>query len=237
MPEHLLEMQKIDKRFSGVHALKQVDFWLDRGEVRGLIGENGAGKSTLMKILGGDYHADKGEIFLDGKPVKIKDATAAAEFGISFIHQELSLFADLDIATNIFIQRLPKSGPVVLRKRMHEKTKELLETVGLSHCMPEQSVGSLQIGEQQLVEIARCLTMDTKILVLDEPTSSLTSKEVKILFELINRMRNNGVSVIFISHRLDELFEICDNITVMRDGEMIETGCDAERTHLYDDRP
>ncbi len=230
MPEHLLEMQKIEKRFSGVHALKQVDFWLDRGEVRGLIGENGAGKSTLMKILGGDYHADKGEIFLDGKSVKIKDATAAAEFGISFIHQELSLFADLDIATNIFIQRLPQSGPVVLRKRMHEKTKELLETVGLSHYMPEQSVGSLQIGEQQLVEIARCLTMDTKILVLDEPTSSLTSKEVKILFELINRMRNNGVSVIFISHRLDELFEICDNITVMRDGEMIDTVCAAEVT-------
>ncbi len=230
MPEHLLEMQKIEKRFSGVHALKQVDFWLDRGEVRGLIGENGAGKSTLMKILGGDYHADKGEIFLDGKSVKIKDAMAAAEFGISFIHQELSLFADLDIATNIFIQRLPQSGPVVLRKRMHEKTKELLETVGLSHCMPEQSVGSLQIGEQQLVEIARCLTMDTKILVLDEPTSSLTSKEVKILFELINRMRNNGVSVIFISHRLDELFEICDNITVMRDGEMIDTVCAAEVT-------
>lgn len=225
MPGALLEMQKIDKRFSGIHALKQVDFNLNKGEVRGLIGENGAGKSTLMKILGGDYQADQGEIYLNGELVKIKDATAAANSGISFIHQELSLFADLDIATNIFIQRIPRHGPVVLKKKMYEKTRELLDTVGLAHCRPEQLVGTLQIGEQQLVEIARCLTMDTKILVLDEPTSSLTNKEVKILFELINRMRSEGVSVIFISHRLDELFEICDNITVMRDGEMIDTVC------------
>lgn len=230
MPGHLLEMKNIDKRFSGVHALKQVDFNLDKGEVRGLIGENGAGKSTLMKILGGDYQADQGAIFLNGEPVKIKDATMAANFGISFIHQELSLFADLDIATNIFIQSIPKYGPIVLKKRMREKTRELLDMVGLAHCGPDQLVGTLQIGEQQLVEIARCLTMDTKILVLDEPTSSLTNKEVKILFELINRMRSEGVSVIFISHRLDELFEICDNITVMRDGEMIDTVCAADVT-------
>ena len=223
MSEVLLEMKGIDKRFSGVHALKKVNFDLNRGEIRGLIGENGAGKSTLMKILGGDYQADEGEILVNGEKVWIKNATVAAKYGISFIHQELSLFGDLDIATNIFIQRLPSRHSVIRRREMVRRTKELLETVGLSHCRPDQPVGSLQIGEQQLVEIARCLTMDTKILVLDEPTSSLTSKEVDLLFALIRRMRAEGVSVIFISHRLDELFEICDNITVMRDGAVIDT--------------
>ena len=221
MAELLLEMKGIDKRFFGVHALKKVDFSLDKGEVRGLIGENGAGKSTLMKILGGEYHADEGEIILEGKKVKIRDEKMATEMGISFIHQELSLFPDLDLATNIFIQHLPAKGGVVKKKEMKTRARLLLDEVGLNHCRLDQRLGSLQIGEQQLVEIARCLTTDIKLLVLDEPTSSLTSKEVKILFDLIRRMRAQGVSVIFISHRLDELFEICDNISVMRDGEMV----------------
>ena len=222
MAELLLEMKGIDKRFFGVHALKKVDFSLGRGEVRGLIGENGAGKSTLMKILGGEYQADEGEIILEGKKVRIRDEKMATEMGISFIHQELSLFPDLDLATNIFIQHLPSRGGIVVkRKEMKIRARKLLDEVGLSHCRLDQRLGSLQIGEQQLVEIARCLTTDIKLLVLDEPTSSLTSKEVKILFDLIRRMREKGVSVIFISHRLDELFEICDNISVMRDGEMV----------------
>lgn len=223
MPEKLLEMQGIDKRFSGVHALKNVTFTLNEGEIRGLIGENGAGKSTLMKILGGDYHADDGKILLSGVETEIKDALTAATLGISFIHQELSLFPDMDLATNMFIQHIPHKNYIVKRKEMYAETRRLLDEVGLSHCRPEQPVSSLQIGEQQLVEIARCLTMDTKILILDEPTSSLTSKEVDILFALIKQMRANGVSVVFISHRLDELFEICDNITVMRDGTVIDT--------------
>lgn len=223
MSEYLLEMKNIDKRFFGVHALDQVEFNLEFGEVRGLIGENGAGKSTLMKVLGGVYTADSGEIWVNGKKVSIKDAAEAADFGISFIHQELSLFSELDIATNIFIQHLPNRASVVRKKEMYNKTRNLLKKVGLPHCNPEQRLGTLQIGEQQLVEIARCLTMDTKILVLDEPTSSLTNKEVGILFNLIDKMRRNGVSVIFISHRLDELFEICDNITVMRDGKIVDT--------------
>lgn len=223
MPERLLEMYQIDKRFSGVHALKQVDFCLEQGEIRGLIGENGAGKSTLMKILGGDYRADAGEIRLNGEKVTIRDALTAAQLGISFVHQELSLFPDMDIATNLFIRHIPNRHSVIRRKEMLRRTRDLLQEVGLAHCRPEQIVGSLQIGEQQLVEIARCLTMDTKILILDEPTSSLTSKEVELLFALIRKMRASGVCVIFISHRLDELFEICDNITVMRDGCVIDT--------------
>lgn len=221
--EQLLKMQGIEKRFSGVYALRQVDFTLDRGEVRGLIGENGAGKSTLMKVLGGDYQADAGCIYLNGRQVDIKDAETADQYGISFIHQELALFPELNIATNIFIQHLPSAYGRVKTRDMYARTRELLDEFGLSHCRPEQTVGSLQIGEQQLVEIMRCLAMDTKILVLDEPTSSLTSREVETLFRLIRRMREKGVSIVFISHRLDELFEICDSITVMRDGAVIDT--------------
>ncbi len=223
MSENLLEMRGIDKRFFGVHALKQVDFTLSAGEVRGLIGENGAGKSTLMKVLGGVYQADTGEIYVRGRKTVIRDATDATKLGISFIHQELSLFPELDLSTNIFIQHMPNNGGVVRKRELFQKTRELLDEVGLIHCRPDQRLGTLQLGEQQLVEVARCLTMDTKILVLDEPTSSLSTKEVDTLFSLIRRMQEKGVSIIFISHRLDELFEICNNITVMRDGEMIAT--------------
>lgn len=219
----LLDMRGIDKRFFGVHALKHVDFQLRRGEVHGLIGENGAGKSTLMKVLGGVYQAEEGEIFLDGKKVSIRTPSEATELGVSFIHQELSLFDELDIATNIFIQHLPKTGPVVQKKKLYSMAKDILDEVSLSYCRPDQRLGTLQIGERQLVEIARCLAMDTKVLVLDEPTSSLTNHEVDVLFRLIRRMKEKGVSVIFISHRLDELFEICDRITVMRDGKHIST--------------
>lgn len=223
MADVLLEMKGVDKRFFGVHALKNVDFSLNSGEVIGLIGENGAGKSTLMKVLGGVYQADEGEIWLDGKKIEVKQPSDATDLGISFIHQELSLFPDLDIATNIFIQHIPSKGSFVKNKELREKTRKILDEIGLGYCKPEQRLGTLQIGERQLVEIGRCLAMDTKILVLDEPTSSLTNKEVKILFDLIKRMRAKGVSVIFISHRLDELFEICDRITVMRDGEHVAT--------------
>lgn len=223
MEDILLDMRGIDKRFFGVHALKHVDFQLRRGEVHGLIGENGAGKSTLMKVLGGVYQAEEGEIFLNGEKVSIRTPSEATALGISFIHQELSLFEELDIATNIFIQHLPKNGPVVQKKKLYAMTRDILDEVSLSYCRPDQRLGTLQIGERQLVEIARCLAMDTKVLVLDEPTSSLTSHEVDVLFRLIRRMKEKGVSVIFISHRLDELFEICDRITVMRDGKHIGT--------------
>lgn len=223
MENALLEMKKIDKRFFGVHALKQTDFELARGEVHGLIGENGAGKSTLMKVLGGVYQADSGSIVLDGKTVEIRNPSNATDLGILFIHQELSLFPDLDLATNIFIQHLPQKCSFVKKRELRAKTKEILKEVNLDYCRPEQRLGSLQIGERQLVEIARCLTMDVKVLVLDEPTSSLTANEVNVLFSLIRKMKARGVSVIFITHRLDELFEICDRITVMRDGKKIDT--------------
>ena len=196
MAEQLLKMQGIEKRFSGVYALRHVDFTLNKGEVRGLIGENGAGKSTLMKVLGGDYQADVGSIYLNGQEVHIRDAETANKYGISFIHQELALFPELNIATNVFIQHIPASHGVVKKHEMHQRTSQLLSEFGLSHCKPDQTVGTLQIGEQQLVEIMRCLAMDTKILVLDEPTSSLTSREVDTPFRIawMNCLRSVTIS-------------------------------------------
>lgn len=221
--EMCLEMVQIDKRFPGVHALKNVNFSMGYGEIHGLLGENGAGKSTLMKMLGGVEKLDSGEITICGKKANIHNPSDAQAYGVSFIHQELSLFLHLDIATNIFIQNLPSKASFVEAKKLREKTKAVLEEVGLTQHSPGELMKNLQMGERQLVEIARCLIMDTKILVLDEPTSSLTQLEVEKLFSLMRRLKDKGISIIFISHRLDEVFEICDRITVMRDGEEIAT--------------
>lgn len=218
-----LEMVGINKHFPGVHALKNVDFSLYTGEIHGLLGENGAGKSTLMKVLGGVEHLDGGEIAINGVKIKVVNPTEAQKHGISFVHQELSLFPDLDIASNIFINDLPHKSIMIAEKKMHEKTSQILGQIGLSNLSAKEQIKNLQMGERQMVEIARCLTMETKILVLDEPTSSLTQKEVKKLFELMRMLKAKGIAIIFISHRLDEVFEICDRLTIMRDGEKIET--------------
>ena len=221
--ELCLEMIGIDKRYPGVHALKSVDFSLEPGEIHGLLGENGAGKSTLMKMLGGVELMDSGTVKIYGKTMNIQKPSDAQANGVSFIHQELSLFPHLDLATNIFIQDIPQKGSFVLTKQMQEKTRALLDEIGLTHYSPNEIAMNLQMGERQLVEIARCLTIETKILVLDEPTSSLTKKEVETLFQLMRKLKSQGISIIFISHRLDEVFDICDRITVMRDGQKIRT--------------
>lgn len=221
--ELCLEMIGIDKRFPGVHALKGVDFSLKPGEVHGLLGENGAGKSTLMKMLGGVEIMDKGTIKIYGETANIQKPADAQAYGVSFIHQELSLFPHLDLATNIFIQDIPQKGSFILNKTMRAKARALLDEIGLTHYSPNEIAMNLQMGERQLVEIARCLTIETRILVLDEPTSSLTKKEVETLFGLIRKLKAEGISIIFISHRLDEVFEICDRITVMRDGQKVKT--------------
>lgn len=214
-------MENIVKNFPGVKALKNVDFDLKAGEVCGLLGENGAGKSTLMNVLGGIFPSDEGTIAVDGKQVEIRNSKTAEQLGISFIHQELSLFQNMDIATNIYIQNLPKKAGLLNKRKLNSDTREILSLVHLEHCRPEQTVSELKIGEQQLVEIGRCLAQNTRVLILDEPTSSLTDTEIKVLFEIVRDLKKRGAAVVFISHRMDEIYEVCDTVMVMRDGSRI----------------
>jgi len=215
----LLEMKAITKRFPGVVALDRVDLELYEGEILGLIGENGAGKSTLMRILGGDYPPDGGTISISGEPVRIRDVRHAISLGISVIYQELNLAGNLDIASNIFLGREPRRGPfgIVDRRRLYSRAKELADRVGISS-PPTTLVQELSPGEQQLVEVAKALSMDARILVLDEPTSSLSLAEVRKLFEVMRSLQKQNVSMIYISHRLAEVQEICDRVVVLRDG-------------------
>lgn len=216
----LLHMKGISKRFPGVLALNNVDFELYPGEILGLIGENGAGKSTLMRVLGGDYPADEGDILIDGKPVDIRDVQGAIKLGISIIYQELNLAPNLDIASNIFLGREPRNGPlkIVDRKMIYSRATELAHRVGISAPMATL-VENLSPGEQQLVEIAKAVSRNARILVLDEPTSSLSPSEAAKLFEVMRSLRAGGVSMIYISHRLAEVQEICDRAVVLRDGK------------------
>jgi ribose transport system ATP-binding protein len=217
----LLKMEGIDKVFPGVRALQNVDFDLSSGEVCGILGENGAGKSTLMNILGGVFPSDSGRIFIDGSEVTVRNTKVAEQLGISFIHQELSLFKNVDIATNIFIQNLPKRFGLLNSRKLRSDARDILDRVSLNHRRPEQKVSELKIGEQQLVEIGRTLAQRTKILILDEPTSSLTSTEIEVLFGIVRRLKEQGVAVIFITHRMDEIYSICDSIVILRDGRKI----------------
>ncbi len=217
----LLKMEGIDKRFPGVHALKSVDFSLEPGEVCAILGENGAGKSTLMNVLGGIYSPTAGKITIDGEEVVFHNAKDAEKKGIAFIHQELSLFPQMDIASNIYISNLPHSRGRILSKKLRQDTREILKRVKLEHRKPDEIVGDLKIGEQQLIEIGRTLIRGIKVLILDEPTSSLTNAEIEILFEIVRELKRQGTAVIFITHHMDEIYEICDTLMIMRDGKRI----------------
>lgn len=221
--EILLKMTEIDKRFPGVHALKKVSFQLKTGEVHALLGENGAGKSTLMNILGGVFPADSGRIEIKGKPVSIEKVSDAQKHGVAVIHQELVLVPHMTIAENVFMGREPKtSWGTVDTAFMEREAQRMIRRVGLE--LPACTiVGSLSVAQQQMVEIAKALSLKANILVMDEPTSSLTEKEVQVLFQIVKRLKREGVGIIYISHRMSELFEITDRITVMRDGMYIET--------------
>jgi ribose transport system ATP-binding protein/inositol transport system ATP-binding protein len=216
-------MKNIRKEFPGVLALDGLNFELCRGEVHGLLGENGAGKSTLINVLGGIYHPNGGEIFISGEKVNITGVAAAERFGIGIIHQELSLVPYMTIAENIFLghELLTKYGTID-RKRMEEKVENLFETVGIDFSV-NTPVKQLSVAQQQMVEIAKAFSLNAKILVMDEPTSSLTEKEVVQLFGTIKILKTEGVGIIFISHKLNELFEITDRITVIRDGKYVGT--------------
>ena len=221
MPEPILELKGISKRFPGVVALSHVDLSVSPGEVVALIGENGAGKSTLMKILGGVYQADEGTIQVDGREVQIRNVADAQKLGVSLIHQELNNLDNLDIGGNIFLGREPLSGGflcLVDRKRIAEQSRGYLEKVGLN-LPPWTALSSLSIAQQQLVEIAKALSTSARIIVMDEPTSSLTLTETNRLFNLIAELKGAGVSVIYISHRLMEVNACADRVVGLRDGK------------------
>jgi ribose transport system ATP-binding protein len=229
----ILEMRKIEKRFAGVRALKGVDFALGAGEVVALLGENGAGKSTLMKVLGGVHQPDSGEVLIDGAPARIRGVSDAARHGVGFIHQELNVLDNLDVAANVFLGREPtRGGPLRLvdRRRMEEETKKHLARLGLA-LAPDTPLSRLSIAQQQLVEIAKALSQDARVLIMDEPTSSLTLSETERLLEVVRELRSQGVAVIYISHRLGEVREIADRAVVLRDGANAGELARGEITH------
>jgi ribose transport system ATP-binding protein len=214
----LLEMRGISKRFPGVVALDAVDFNIARGEVVALVGENGAGKSTLMKILGGVRQPDAGEIKIDGQPVKIHNVNDAIRLGIAFIHQELNVLDNLDVAANVFLGREPRNAlRLIDRKKIHADTAPLLQRLGLT-VSTRTRLDRLSIAQQQMVEIAKALSLNARLIIMDEPTSSLTLSETNRLLELVCELGEQGVSIIYISHRLGEIDECADRVIVLRDG-------------------
>ena len=221
MNEVFLKMTGIQKSFPGVHALDDVHLEVRSGEVMALVGENGAGKSTLMKVLTGIYQKDAGQIVVDGQEVEITDPKHAQSLGISIVHQELNLMNDLTVAENIFIGRESLSGILLNKKEQNKRAQELLDSLHIS-IEPTTLVKKLTVAKQQMVEIAKALSFNnTKLLIMDEPSAALTTQEIEDLFTFIRDMKSRGVGVIYISHRLDELFEITDRITVMRDGQYV----------------
>ncbi len=215
----LLEVRGIDKHFPGVHALRGVSLALAAGEVLAVIGENGAGKSTLMKVLAGIEVPDAGEIVLDGRAVRIDSTRTAMDLGIALIHQELNLADNLDVGANIFLGREPRGAlGWIRRSEIEARAQVVLDQVG-ARFSPRTIVGTLAVGEQQLVEIAKALSLDARILIMDEPTSSLSQGETETLFRVVHDLRERGVSVIYISHRLGEVVELADRVAVLRDGQ------------------
>jgi len=214
----LLAARSLTKSFPGVRALKGVSLTVECGEVLAVIGENGAGKSTLMKILAGVQTADSGDILLDGQPVAVRSVHDALAQGIALIHQELNLADNLDVAANIFLGREPRRFGWIDTARTHREAKQFLDAVGLD-VPPTTLVSTLAIGQQQLVEIAKALSTNARVLIMDEPTSSLSAREAENLFKVIRDLRARGVSIVYISHRLGEVKQLADRVTVLRDGE------------------
>jgi len=227
----MIAFHDISKSFSGVPALRRVTFAVPPGHTLGLVGENGAGKSTLMNILGGNLRPDGGRMRLNSQPYAPRSPTDAALRGIAFIHQELNLFPNLSIGENIFVTAFPKLGglPFIHRQTLRRETAELLDQVGLP-LSPDTLVERLPAGERQLVEVAKALSIDARLLILDEPTSSLSARECEKLFALLARLRARGLSMIYISHTLGDVLHLCDDLVVLRDGEVVGSGTKAEFT-------
>ncbi|MDF2876941.1 MAG: sugar transporter ATP-binding protein [Clostridia bacterium] len=224
MENIVLEMRKINKSFDANHVVKDVDFNMKKGEIRALIGENGAGKSTLMNILGGVIPLDNGEIYIDNQKTEIQNPSSAKALGIAFIHQELNLINDLTVYENLFLgsEILKKSGFLDVEK-MCEKTKEVLELLKIN-LNPKTMVKTLDASYKQVVEIAKAIMLNARIIIMDEPTTSLTNVEIENVFTIMRTLRNNGVSIIFISHKLKELISVCDSYSILRDGMLVADG-------------
>ncbi len=227
MQKIILRTENLSKTFPGVQALKNINFELYKGEIHGIVGENGAGKSTFVKILGGIHQPDTGKIYLNGEQVEIRSPRDAKRLGITLIHQEITLVPHLTVAENILLGRLPTKKlfgfiSVLNYDEMYSKAEEILDRIGVN--IPVTSkVKELSVGEQQIVEIARALADEAQIICMDEPTSALSPYEIERLFDVIRSLKNGNVSVIYISHHINEIFEICDRVTVFRDGEKIGT--------------
>ena len=220
----ILEVREVTKKFPGVLALDAVSFGLRSGDVHALIGENGAGKSTLIKVITGVYPQDEGEIYFDGEEVSFSDPRQAQEAGISTIYQEVNVIPLRSVARNIFLGREPRTRiGLTDTKRMNREATELLERFGIEVdvTVPVRTLG---VGVQQMVAIAKAVSLDARVVIMDEPTSSLEAQEVETLFRVIRQLRGDGVGVVYVSHRLDELYEICETVTVLRDGKLVHTG-------------
>jgi L-arabinose transport system ATP-binding protein len=214
-----LEFTDISKGYPGVQALKGISFAVEKGAVHGLMGENGAGKSTLIRVLSGDQRADTGTIVIDGVEQKYTSVRDAFNAGVIVIHQELQLVPELTVAENLWLGRFPAKGGVISSRMLVETVRTKLKEIGID-VDPNTKVASLSIGERQMVEIAKAVMLDARVIALDEPTSSLSSRESEILFALIGRLKAKGTVILYVSHRLDEIFRLCDSLTVLRDGKL-----------------
>lgn len=219
---NLLEMRNIRKSFNSVEVLHGVNLSVRPGTVHALMGENGAGKSTLMKVLAGVHRCDSGEVYIQGTKVEIQSPKHSQELGVAMIHQELSSIPEMTVAENIFLGREPRKGVFIDQKKMTDMTKELLDHLKVS-IDPNTKIGRLKVADQQLVEIAKAVSFNAEIIVMDEPTSAITDNEVEYLFKIIADLKKQGKGIIYISHKMDEIFRISDDITVLRDGNYVNT--------------
>jgi ribose transport system ATP-binding protein len=218
----ILEMRGVTKRFPGTIALERVDLAVKRGEVHALVGENGAGKSSLIKVVCGVYQADEGDMQFEGAPYRPQGPLDALRAGIRVVYQDFNLLTSLSVAENLLFERLPSALGVLDRRTLHRRATELLEQVGLD-VSPSEPVERLGVAQRQLLEVAKSLAVKSKVIIMDEPTATLTSRETARLFEIIRRLRASGVTIIFISHHLQEIFEVGDRVTVLRNGRKVET--------------
>jgi len=220
--EKYIQFRNIYKSFPGVQALCNVNFSIREGETHAILGENGAGKSTLLNILHGIYPPSSGTVAIDGQDVSFESANDAIQFGIAKVHQEINLIPEMTVAQNIMLGNEPKKGPFIDYKKMNKVAEDILQRLH-SNIKPSEKISNLSNGEMQILQIAKALYLDTKVISLDEPTASLSSRETEILFEIIDDLKARGITIIYITHRMDEIFKLADRATVMRDGKYIGT--------------